>query len=159
MTVTPSPLQLLDFVVGRMDYAYRPIEGEADVSSVSQFHFDGARFGDEAFLSLHVTLNRSEAATPERQSEVDRNPHTAEVKVSGRFLWEGEDVPDREAITVVNGLSILYGIARVLVAQASAAGPGGRFMLPVYSFRDIELELRDLGDDDSVDGGKVTELD
>lgn len=144
MAIPSAPLQLRDYAVTDLAYRRRP-DGERtpDDGLTMRFEMEGARAGGETvLLVLRVWFNEAE----DDDSETPPAPHTGHVEVRGGFQWVGpEDVPGRDRLTVVNGLSVLYGIARVYVAQASGSGPDARLVLPSVSFHEVDLDLDGAG--------------
>jgi preprotein translocase subunit SecB len=65
-------------------------------------------------------------------------PYTFSVKISGYFSFAPE--ADKETMNRMigpNGLSMLYGVARGLVAQITANGRHGKFVMPSMNFIEI----------------------
>lgn len=70
-------------------------------------------------------------------------PYSLALTISGYFRFEaGTDEPTMKRMLHVNGTSILYGIARGLVGQATGASVHGQFVLPTVNFIQI-LEARE----------------
>lgn len=64
------------------------------------------------------------------------DPYLVRVKLTGYFGFSG-DLPPEETIhrmLGLNGSSILYGIARGLVLQATGGGQWGKYILPAVNF-------------------------
>lgn len=91
----------------------------------------------EVQLELH--LNDEEDAIPE--GEWDRVFHRAHLTLVGRFQWleDAKPVDEEEAdkLLLVNGLSMLYGTARVHLRQLTDPGPEPVLHLPSISFKPI----------------------
>lgn len=151
MSLQLSPVQLRDYVVISQAYCrHLPDEGEEPNNEVTiTTNVRARRHEDEIQLLLSVHVNEAvwgdalEAGVDqERQAAFATRTHEGHVEVAGRFAWQGpESPPDVERLLIVNGLSFLYGIARVYLAQASAASPGPRLLLPSVSFMNMEVEL------------------
>jgi preprotein translocase subunit SecB len=65
--------------------------------------------------------------------------HRGELRVTGWLTWISEEVATRDdarRLLLVNGLSMLFGIARVRVADLTA-GSDRRLVLPSISFKPI----------------------
>jgi hypothetical protein len=141
--IANAPLQLREYAVTEVTYRRRAEGGSAPDSALTmRFEMEGARTGEDgAVLALRVWFNEADEDTAERTSESSPSPHTGHIEVRGGFQWIGDDVPERDRLIVVNGLSVLYGIARVYVAQASGSGPDARLLLPSVSFHEVELDL------------------
>lgn len=150
MTAIPlAPLQLDDYVVVNSMYAVRDVEGEPDGGLTVRFHTSGVRDGETVELRLTVWVNNGPPPDAEEEDAGRNNPHTALAEIVGRFRWIGDEREDQDRLIVVNGVSMLYGIARVVIAQASSAGSLERLILPAYSFANVEVDL------DATDGDGV----
>lgn len=130
-----SLLNIDDFVVEDFsittnpDYT-RPEKEESDDIGIS---FDIKRKGNEPFfmLTLQIDLNKSKKA-------YTCVPYRIALKMSGFFSFaEGTEEEAMNKMIGLNGLSILYGIARGTVAQFTATCSHGKFVLPSMNF--VEL--------------------
>lgn len=65
----------------------------------------------------------------------DNPPYSLYLAIVGYFTF-AEDTPEdvMQRMINLNGTSILYGIARGLVGQATGAGVHGQFVLPAVNF-------------------------
>lgn len=64
--------------------------------------------------------------------EATNNPYNLKMAIRGYFNFiEGTATELVDKMLVNNGLSILYGIGRGIIAQVTANGPHGKFILPV----------------------------
>lgn len=147
MAIPDAPLQLRDYAVTALEYRRRLTETpQADHPLSMRLEIEGAENGGLTYLVLRIWINEDEAST----SDLPPNPHEGRIEVRGEFEWLGpEDISDRDRLVVVNGLSILYGIARVHIAQASGTGPDRRLLLPSVSFHEIDLPLTPPEDQES----------
>jgi hypothetical protein len=74
-----------------------------------------------------------------RSAEVDDSPfnvpYAVQIGLSGEFLCAQDQTPEGiEARVVNNALSLLYGVGRGIVGQATGGGVNGRFVLPTINF-------------------------
>ena len=79
-------------------------------------------------------------------------PYQIAFKISGFFSFP----PDTEEETIqkmvgLNALAVLYGIARGVVAQVTANGPHGKFILPTVNF--VEMLKKKVGAGDLFSAG------
>lgn len=139
MTIPDAPLQLRDYVVTAIEYRRRPVDADPAGHPLSmRFETGGTSEGDTTYLILRIWINEDEEAS----DETVPNPHEGYLEVRGEFEWTGpQNLPGRDKLIAVNGLSILYGIARVYVAQASGTGVDRRLLLPSVSFHEIDVSL------------------
>lgn len=104
----------------------RPVEGEENAYE----------------LELTVEFNKDEEQIPEDAE--GQIYHRGRVTLVGRFTWVRESFPDdpdeAEKLLLVNGLSMLYGTARVHLQQLTEPGPGQVLRLPSVSFLPIVEE-------------------
>lgn len=62
-------------------------------------------------------------------------PYAISLRIAGYFTFrEDAEDTDQERMIRLNGSSILYGVARGLVGQASGASRHGQFVLPTFNF-------------------------
>lgn len=69
-------------------------------------------------------------------------PYFLEVDVHGYFHFEKqpETEQEKDKLLAMNGPAILYGLIRGQVAQMTAMGPYGRYILPTINLNKIEKE-------------------
>ncbi len=91
----------------------------------------------EVELELHV--NEDEEAIPDEARE--HVFHKAHATLVGQFMWmEGkkpDDSEEADKLLLVNGLTMLYGNARVHLRQLTDPGPDPVLHLPSVSFKPI----------------------
>ena len=150
-----APLQLLDYAIDRVQYEQiRPgTEEMPDPAEIAGLGFrmemEQMKDSDVVRLQLQVEVNQEEL--PE---EVEGHVfHRGSIRISGWFTWIDEDVPERfkdpQKLMLVNGLSILYGVARNHMVHLTEPGPAPRLMLPSISFFPLVEEwLADNGAED-----------
>lgn len=62
-------------------------------------------------------------------------PYEVKIKIVGFFTFKGEMPNDqKEKMLSLNGASILYGVARGVVAQTTGGGIFGKYILPAVNF-------------------------
>jgi len=63
------------------------------------------------------------------------DPYLIQIKVVGFFTFTGKmDESEKEKMLDLNGASILFGIARGIVVQATGSGIAGKYILPAINF-------------------------
>lgn len=91
----------------------------------------------EVELELHV--NEDEEAIPDEARE--RLFHRAHAALVGQFMWmdgkKPNDPEEADKLLLVNGLSMLYGNARIHLRQLTDPGPAPVLHLPSVSFKPI----------------------
>lgn len=94
--------------------------------------FDIAERVDDA-LSYRLAMN-IRVAEAGYMSETNA-PYTIAMRIVGYFLF-AEGTPDETKARMLNlnGASILYGVARGFVGQATGASTHGQFVLPAVNF-------------------------
>jgi len=128
-------LNINDYVVeeltvkGNADYQKpaKEQQGQIDIA------FKAKRKGKEPsfMITMIIELNKSKQAFA-------NNAYYVYLKINGFFGFP-KDTPEEimQKMIGLNGLVMLYGIARGVVAQATANGAHGKFVLPAVNF--IEL--------------------
>jgi preprotein translocase subunit SecB len=82
-------------------------------------------------IPMEIKLNHS-------KKDSFNAPYQVILKITGFFSFpKGTDEETIHKMIGLNGLSILYGVARGVIAQATANCPHGKFILPSVNF--IEL--------------------
>ena len=131
-------LNIDDYVVEDFDIATnedykRPQKDEASGMAIS---FDIKRKGKEPLfmLTLKVDLNKSERSA-------SCGPYRLSLRISGFFSFtESVDEETMHRMIGLNGISILYGLARGAVAQFTATCRHGKFLLPSVNFVELLKE-------------------
>jgi len=130
-----AQLNLNDYFIDEFAFAAnREHEAGGASSGTHGVDFDIKRSGDtplDFMITLTVDVNP-------RDEEFERGEYRIHLKLSGFFSFT-EDVSEEmiNAMIAHNGLSILYGVARGTVADATATSWHGKFVLPAVNF--IEL--------------------
>jgi len=123
------------------------------VSVSENAKFDAARPSHTGDVScaVSITPHRSDATKyrlmldvqvkPTAKKERDFFPYYVAIKGRAFLSFQAEVAhEDAEHILRLNGASILFGLLRAQVAQITAQGEHGQFLLPPMNF--VELEKR-----------------
>jgi preprotein translocase subunit SecB len=134
-----APLQLLDYRTTTLSYERLDAESPPEDTELGvglSFGVD-AEFDDEEEvqrIQLDVRYNQEDEVPEEIAQHI---VHRGHVQVNGLLQWVDEDYATRDdarRLLLTNGLSMLYGIARVRVADITADGEEDRLVLPSMSF-------------------------
>jgi preprotein translocase subunit SecB len=102
-------------------------------------------------LELTIQANEDEDQIPEGAEH--RIFHRASVTLVGYFTWledaEPDDTDEAEKLLLVNGLTMLYGTARVHLQQLTEPGSDPPLQLPTVSFLPIVEEWLDADESES----------
>jgi preprotein translocase subunit SecB len=141
-----APLQLIDYNAETVSYSRlepKPAPEDLDVGVGLGFEM-GSNPDEERnaqCLTLSVHFNRQEEDIPE---EIEPYiVHRGHVRVQGWIRWINEDIAARDNakhLLLVNGFSMLYGIARVHTAQLTDGSTFDRLLLPSVSFKKVVEE-------------------
>jgi preprotein translocase subunit SecB len=134
-----APLQLHNYSTTTL--SYERLEAETPPEDVElgiglSFGVD-AEFDDEEevqHIALNVRYNQDEEVPEDLAPYI---VHRGHVRVTGQLYWADEEVAAREdarRLLLTNGLSMLYGIARVRVADITDDGDEDRLVLPSVNF-------------------------
>jgi preprotein translocase subunit SecB len=111
--------------------------GKKDESGTLKIQFDvnqSKSSKSKYMLPLTVELN-----TPEMKG--NSYPYYVYVAIRGFFSFvEDTDEETMAKMIALNGLSILYGVARGIVSQITGNGPFGKTILPSVNFVEILKE-------------------
>ena len=107
-------------------------EGETNVA------FNIKRKGSERLFRIYMTVQVGKL-----KKVTITNPYHISLKLTGYFRFlEDTDEETISKMISLNGSSILYGVARGVVAQATANCMYGKFILPAINF--VELLRKEL---------------
>jgi preprotein translocase subunit SecB len=131
-----SPLQLNNYFVKEMSFRTNPayqaeptVRNEGKLLCSAEFG-KAAEVPDHFMVSLVLTVEPSEV-TPAL------DPYHIKMRIEGYFNFNpGADIPqsEKERMVNLNGCSILLGLARGLVAQATGVSEFGKYLLPAVNF-------------------------
>jgi preprotein translocase subunit SecB len=147
-----APLQLRDYRTTTISYERLDAEtppDDVDLGVGLSFGVD-AEFDDEEevqLIELDVRYNEEDRVPEEAAPYI---VHRGHVRVTGQFYWADEEVAARDdarRLLLTNGLSMLYGIARVRVADVTADGKEARLVLPSINFLPIAEDWLSEGED------------
>lgn len=134
-----SPLQLNNYFVKELSYRSNPAykaepvvrnEGKIQCSVESG---TGLNAPDHFMVALVITVEPS-TVTPAL------DPYHINMRIEGYFSFNPEagiSQSEKERMVSLNGCSILMGLARGLVAQATGVSEFGKYLLPAVNF--VEL--------------------
>jgi preprotein translocase subunit SecB len=152
-----APLQLLNYRTTTL--AYERLEAESSPEDLElgvglSFGVD-AEFDDEEEvqrIALDVRYNQEDEVPEEIAPYI---VHRGHVRVTGLLQWVNEEYATRDdarRLLLTNGLSMLYGIARVRVADITADGEEERLVLPSMNFRPVAEDWLDEEEDEEAGG-------
>jgi preprotein translocase subunit SecB len=152
-----APLQLLDFESELQAYerlVAEPVPDDIDMGIGLGVEFNMEFDDDREALCVRLTVQfNAEEEIPD-----DIRPyvmHRGKIHVTGWLTWISEDFAARDdarRLLLVNGLSMLFGIARVRVADLTA-GSDRRLVIPSISFKPI---VEDFLEEDGNEIGENT---
>lgn len=153
-----APLQLHNYSTTTL--SYERLEAETPPEDVElgiglSFGVD-AEFDDEEevqHIALNVRYNQEEEVPDDLVPYV---VHRGHVRVTGQLYWADEEVAAREdarRLLLTNGLSMLYGIARVRVADITDDGDEDRLVLPSVNFLPVAEDWLDEDEEESASAG------
>ena len=136
-----APLQLIDFqseilAYERLDAEASPEDSEGGTALT--FQMEATYDEDEDAQHLVLTIGYNNEEVPDEVEPYIE--HRGQVRVEGWLRWVDEDFAERDdarSLLLTNGLTMLYGIARVRVADLTDTEEGDRLVLPSVSFRPL----------------------
>lgn len=150
-----SPLQLIDYTAETLRYERldpEPVPKDMEIGVGLGFEIDTAveEERNAQRLTLSVHFNDKEDDIPKEIAP--HIAHRGQVRVQGWVRWINKDMSERDdaqRLLLTNGLSMLYGIARVHTAQLTAGRTSARLLLPSVSFQPMVDEWMEVNGDDS----------
>lgn len=134
--MTPTVCQLDEFFLTKLHLDFRPPEkGNAEVTQAGcTFDYAVATHHEEAHrYRLIFRVGCKEAAKD--GTEVG---NSVQAEIVGLFSFNPSDSKDKmDTLIRINGVSILYGILRGIVATTTGAFPGGKFLLPTVMPQEV----------------------
>lgn len=134
-----APLQLADFETTALAYERldaEPPPEETDLGVALGFEIEAGVDEERDLQRIRLLVSYNEEDVPE-----DVEPylkHRGRLRVTGWLQWVDEETADRddaERLLLTNGLTMLYGIARVRVADLTNGDD--QLLLPSVSFLPI----------------------
>ena len=137
-----APLQLIDYRAAvqsyeRFENAEVTEENAFGIALSLQFEGKLDEENGAQRLKLVVRYNQEDDVPEEQQPFI---AHRGEISVEGWLRWINEKVAAREdadKLLRANGLAMLYGIARVRIADLTERGNGRRLLLPSVNFQHV----------------------
>lgn len=137
-----SPLLLNNYFVKELSYrsnpAYNPV---AEVRNEGKIHctieFGIALNPPDHFMVALILVVEPSAVSPALDA------YHISMRIEGYFSFKPEtDIPQaqKERLVTLNGSSILMGLARGLVAQATGVSEFGKYLLPAVNFVEVLKE-------------------
>ena len=139
-----SPLQLSNYFVSEFSYRTNPAyRVEASVRHEGKIHWTvqlgtGINAPDHFMLALSIVVEPSETPPP-------LDPYHISMRIDGAFNFASENnlsQSEKERMVCLNGCSILMGLARGFVAQATGVSTFGKYLLPPVNFVEIAKDLQ-----------------
>ena len=130
-----AQLNINDFIIEELTFKANPDYQKAAKEQQGQIQvsFNAKRKGKEPLfmLTLIIELNKT-------TKTFTHGEYYVFLKISGFFGFaKGTDEETMQKMISLNAPVMLYGVARGVVAQATANGPYGKFVLPAVNF--VEL--------------------
>ena len=135
-----SPLQLLDYRSNLLHYERlnpEPVPDDINFGVGLGIEFETGFDEEQGAQRIDLIVSFNEDAV--REEIQPYIAHRGRFQVTGWLNWISEEVAardDAERLLLVNGLSMLFGVARVYIADLTA-GSGDRLMLPSITFKPI----------------------
>ncbi len=126
-------LNINDYVVDELMVKGNPVFRKSEKEQKGQLDIAlNFRRGDKAprsfMISMIIEISKSKDARA-------NYPYFLYLKIDGFFVFsEKADEATMQKMIGLNGVSVLFGIARGVVAQATANGAHGKFILPTINF-------------------------
>jgi preprotein translocase subunit SecB len=143
-----------------------PVIEAASVALGSYANFEQASFGSEVAMRPFTLQNddvrysvelKLSASPKEGQKDF---PYSIRIGLIGVF--DGRSLPEekRDQLVVVNGASMLYGIAREIVLSLTSRSVGGPVMLPTVEFSELgeDIDARQRRVADAKQGNEAVAL-
>jgi preprotein translocase subunit SecB len=129
----PSPIQLTDYFLTGLNLSANP---KFDPKQEAQLRFDDFQVGIEALATADSKRDWKVVAKLSFQPAAEANvPYRFAAEIVGSFIVQAtyrEDYAER--LVKTNGSSMLYGILREVIRDATARGPYAALILPSTSF-------------------------
>ena len=126
-----APMQLDNYFVEELSFTSSPELSKAKRKPTEgmSIAFDIRRKGKEPIFLLSMFIKLPDVGLPKK------NMYNILLKIHGFFSFKPDiDEKTIERMISFNGLAILYGVARGVVAQVTANGPHGKYILPAVDF-------------------------
>lgn len=136
-----APLQLLDYHTATLAYERldtEPPPDDVDLGVALEFAIDATYDDEKDVQRLALTVGYNQTKVPDEVAPYIA--HRGQVRVTGSLRWIDDEVASRDDardLMLTNGLTMLYGIARVRVADLTEGGERERLLLPSIAFQPI----------------------
>lgn len=134
-----SPLQLNNYFVKELSYRSNPAyKAEPKVRNEGRIHCSvelGRALTEPDYFMVALVLTVEPSAVSPAL-----DPYYITMRIEGHFNFApGADIPqpEKERMVSLNGCSILMGLARGLVAQATGVSEFGKYLLPAVNFLEV----------------------
>lgn len=133
-----APLQLIDF---RSDtLAHERLESEpwpddVDRGIALSFELEAKHDEERDAQQLSLTVSYNEDRIPDEVAPYIA--HKGRIRITGWLRWVDDEVADRDdasELLFTNGFSMLYGVARVRIADLTEGVSTERLLLPSVNF-------------------------
>jgi preprotein translocase subunit SecB len=139
----PSPLQLLHCSFESVQITSIPDFDNADRDPAYLMNPAGMTLSSEtAVQDLEAQAEYSDYAirfvVAFEPKEANALPYRGELVLQAQVRMHGAKSPlDRKQLAVVNGVSLVYGMARDMVCTITSRGVHGQMLLPTLNFRSL----------------------
>lgn len=139
----PSPLQLLQCSYESVNVTAVPDFDNTGRDPAFLMNPSGMRLSTEtAVQDLEANAEFSDYAIrfvlAFEPKEINATPYRGELVLQAQVRMHGAKTPlDRKQLAVVNGVSLVYGMARDMVCTITARGLHGQMLLPTLNFRSL----------------------
>lgn len=146
-----SPLQLIDYVAETVSYERldaEPAPDDEDTAIALGFEMDTAFDEDRTAQRLTLTVHFNNHHTDVPEEVAPYIAHRGQVRVCGWIRWVRDEMAQRDdaqKLLLINGLSMLYGVARVHAAQLTEGRAAERLLIPSISFQPMVEEWMQQG--------------
>lgn len=146
-----SPLQLIDYVAETVAYERldaEPALDDEDTSVALGFEMNAAVDEERTAQRLTLTVHFNNQNTDVPEEIAPYVAHRGQVQVCGWIRWINDEIAERDdahKLLLINGLSMLYGVARVHTAQLTEGRTADRLLLPSINFQPMVEEWMQQG--------------
>jgi hypothetical protein len=140
-----APLQLIDFHTATLAYERleaEPLPDDMEMGAALAFEIEAVADEEREAQRIELTLGYNQ---PDDVPE-DVAPHIqhrGRLRVTGWIRWIDKDVAARDdarQLLLTNGLAMLYGVARVRVADLTDDASSDRLILPSANFHSLVMD-------------------
>jgi len=133
----PSPMLLEDFIIDNIELKSNILPETRRKKKEINYGFD-FDIGINKIKPFEKYILKLSLRFFSPEKSASKCPYILNITLLGRFVFlEKINKMDRDNLLLLNGTSILYGIARGIVSQITANSRNGKWILPTLNF--IEL--------------------